>query len=159
MSGAEWIAIIGGATGFIGGLLGCCGLVIAWKKLGKIAENQRMDILKVVLEIESQINDRKVEFDKSAKNLRETASSGQNNEEKMEIDKDYFLAMKEGYFNALDRLCFCIRNKYILEADWEKEYRNMLRDTINKYKDDFGVDSPHKNMIKLNDEWQDSIVK
>lgn len=166
----EWINIIGGIAG-IGALF------VAWKQLSKIAknqeiatktqqiaekqlikiaENQRMDILKVVLEIESRINERKVEFDKSATNLRKTSYSNPD-DKRIEIDKDYFLAMKESYFNALDRLCFCIRSEYIPERDWQGEYRNMLRDTISKYKDDFGENSPYRNMIELNRKWQDSV--
>lgn len=175
MSGAEWIAIIGGICG-IG------GLGVAWKQLSKIAknqeiatqtqeiakeqlakiaenqdialQNQKVDILKVVLEIESQISQRSVEMNK--------AGIDYLSEQGNKIKKDYFLAMKENYFNALDRLCFCIRKGYIPEKEWEREYRNMIKSVIAKkeFKDDFDPNnSPYKNMIKLNDEWQDSIVK
>lgn len=137
MSGAEWIAIIGGITGLVGGCSGIYGLF----------RTKSLDVLKLVLELESQINQREIEFNKA------TACDKSD---------DYYLAMKEGYFNALDRLCFCIRKGYIPKKEWEREYRNMIKSVIAKkeFKDDFDPNSsPYKNMIKLNDEWQDSIVK
>lgn len=157
----EWINIIGGAIGLIGGLCGIGGLVVAYKQLRKIAENQniamqnqKMDILKVVLEIESQISQRSVEMSRASVDYL-TDTNDKNKEA-------YFLAMKENYFNALDRLCFCIRKGYIPEKEWEREYRNMIQNTIAKeeFKDDFNPNtSPYKNIIKLNDRLQDSVIE
>ena len=171
----EWINVIGGIAG-IG------ALCVAWKQLSKIAknqeiatqtqeiakeqlekiaenqniamQNQKMDILKVVLEIEAQISQRSVEMNKAGMDYL----ANQNDENK----KTYFLAMKENYFNALDRLCFCIRKGYIPEKEWEREYRNMIQKTIAKeeFKDDFNPNtSPYKNIIKLNDRLQDSGIE
>ena len=56
----------------------------------------------------------------------------------------------------MDRLCYCIDRKYIEDKDWRAEYRNLLKDTIDNYPDDFNAASPYKNLLKINQEWQTS---
>ncbi len=129
--------------------------------LEKIAENQniamqnqKMDILKVVLEIETQLIQRSIKMNKAG--MEYLGNSDSKNKEA------YFLAMKENYLNALDRLCFCIRKGYIPEKEWEREYRNIINNTVGKeeFKKDFGpITSPYKNIIKLNDRLQDSTIE
>lgn len=153
MSNAECIAILGGIVGIIGGLGGIGGLIVAWQKLAKIAENQRTDILKVVLEIESQINERKAEFDKINKQVRELDLSNPSKEQQ-EILSDYWETARENYFNALDRLCFCIDKEYIPERHWKDEYRDMIVGTIKDNERYFGAGSPYKNMLNINNKWR-----
>lgn len=125
MSIVEFVSVAGGICG-IGGLL------VAWTQLSKIAENQRMDILKVVLEID----------------LSESSKKQQN------ILSDYWETARENYFNALDRLCFCIDKEYIPERDWKDEYRDMIVGTIKDNERYFGAGSPYKNMLNINDKWR-----
>ena len=153
MSNTEFIAILGGIIGIIGGVGGIGGLIVAWKKLSKIAENQKTDILKVVLEIESQINERKAEFYKVNKQVMELDLSNPSKEQQ-KILSDYWEATRENYFNALDRLCFCIDKEYIPERDWKDEYRDMIIGTIKDYEKYFGAGSPYKNMLKINEKWR-----
>lgn len=136
------------------------GILIAWRQLGKIQDqlkiavsNQKVDSLKIVLEIETQMNSRKLEFDKASKQVRE-ASLNKDTDEKMDILKDYFHATKESYFNSLDRLCYCIDKNYIDDKDWKSEYRNMLHETIVEYTDDFNEASPYNNIKNINRKWQ-----
>lgn len=136
------------------------GLLLAWRQLGKIQDqikiavnNQKVDSLKVVLEIETQMNQRKLEFDKASREVREVHLE-KYSDDKMDILNDYFHTTKENYFNALDRLCYCIDKKYIDDKDWKTEYRNMLRDTIKIYEDDFNEASPYNNIKKINRKWQ-----
>jgi len=136
------------------------GILIAWRQLGKIQNqleiavgNQKVDSLKIVLEIETQMNSRKLEFDKASKQVRE-ASLNKDTDEKMDILKDYFHATKESYFNSLDRLCYCIDKNYIDDKDWKSEYRNMLHETIATYTDDFNEASPYNNIKNINRKWQ-----
>ena len=82
------------------------GLKIAKKQLIQIGkeikiavENKRTDSLRIVLEIETQMNSRKLEFDKASKEVRE-AKLNSASEDKMDILKDYFEAVKENYFNS-----------------------------------------------------------
>ncbi len=108
-----------------------------------------------MLEIETQMNTRKLEFDKAAKSIREANVKGELDDRK-EILTDYFNATKENYFNALDRLCYCIEKEYISDKDWRAEYRNLIHDVIVNYEEDFGEASPYSNTKKINIKWQQS---
>ncbi len=138
------------------------GSWIAYNQLSKInqqiaiaIQNQKIDRLKIVLEIETQMNSRKLEFDKAAKSIREANVKGELDDIK-EILTDYFNATKENYFNALDRLCYCIEKEYISDKDWRAEYRNLIHDVIVNYEEDFGEASPYSNTKKINIKWQQS---
>ena len=144
----------------ISAIVSLLALVIAMKHLKNISnevriatENQKTDSLKVVLEIESQLNSRKLEFDKAPRYIRLEHEKNKDNNIS-EVHSDYFDATKESYFNALDRLCFCIDKKYIDDKDWRVEYRNMLRDVISAFPDDFAESSPYSNIKKINSLWQ-----
>ena len=136
------------------------GLKIAKKQLIQIGkeikiavENKRTDSLRIVLEIETQMNSRKLEFDKASKEVRE-AQLNSASEDKMDILKDYFEAVKENYFNSLDRLCFCMLKNYLSDKDWKTEYRNLIHDTIASYEEDFSTASPYRNIKAINEKWQ-----
>jgi hypothetical protein len=148
---AEWIACIISA-----GTLG-----VAWWQLGKInkqiklgVENQRQETLRIVLEIEGQINSRKLELDKSAKSIIESKESGN----KILVSQLFYLgSAQESFLNSIDRLCFCILKEYIPDKDWKSEYRNLIYDTTRdeNFSAYFGAASPYRNIIKLNNKWQD----
>lgn len=138
------------------------GLRIAKNQLNQIkeelkiaAENKRTDSLRIVLEIETQMNSRKLEFDKASREIRE-AESINASDEKMEILNDYFESVKENYFNSLDRLCFCIRKDYLCDKDWKTEYQNLIHDVVVNYEEDFNEGSPYRNIKAINNKWQDS---
>ena len=121
-------------------------------------KNHRIECLKVVLDIETEMNARKLEFDKTSKEVRLlniTFDENENNRgKKIEILGNYFETTKENYFNSLDRLCYCIDKKYLADKDWRSEYRNMLRDTIEAFPDDFNAASAYRNIKKINELWQ-----
>lgn len=144
-------------------VIAAVGAWIAYSQLRKIndqisiaVKNQRMDSLKIVLEIETQMNSRKLEFDKAAKSVREADNKNALDEDALDILRDYFNATKESYLNALDRLCYCIEKDYISDKDWRTEYRNLVRDIISAYEEDFGEASPYNNIKKINKKWQQS---
>ena len=123
------------------------------KNLNISVKNQKLDHLKVVLEIETQMNSRKLEFDKASRSVRE-ADIDNVAENKIEILSDYFESAKESYFNSLDRLCFCIDKKYIEDKDWRVEYRNAIQNVIANFPDDFNEASSYKNIKNVNKLWQ-----
>lgn len=119
-------------------------------------KNHRIECLKVVLDIETEMNSRKLEFDKTSKEIRLLHFSNPGDDERKNILSSYFETTKENYFNSLDRLCYCIDKKYLADKDWRSEYRNMLKETIDVFHDDFGVSSPYRNIKKINELWQSS---
>ncbi|MGF1803692.1 hypothetical protein L4C31_00340 [Aliivibrio sifiae] len=136
------------------------GAFIAYSQLKKInvqiglaVNNQRMDSVRIVLEIETQMNSRNLEFNKAAKLVREVEESDDN---ALNIAKDYFNTTKESYFNVLDRLCYCIDKGYISDKDWRTEYRNLVHDIVSNYEEDFAEASPYHNIKNINKKWQQS---
>jgi len=134
---------------------------IAWRELGKInkqmefaVKNQKQESLRIVLEIESQMNSRKLECNKAAKLIREAkeANPGVPIPESL---LDYLETTEESFLNSIDRLCFCILKEYIIDKDWKCEYRNLIRDTIKDFPESFTEASPYRNIINLNRKWQD----
>lgn len=118
-------------------------------------ENQRRDSLKIVLEIESQMASRKVEFDKIAREIKEYNLTQDILEERVDILSEFFDTAKENYFNSIDRLCYCINKNYLDDRDWKVEYRNVLRDLVTNYENDFNAATPYRNIKKINEKWQD----
>ena len=138
------------------------GSIIAYSQLKKInkqlaisVSNQKLDSLKVVLEIETQLNSRKLELDKSTKLIME-ADLKKVSDDEMNILRDYFNSINESYLNAFDRLCFCIEKEYINDKDWRVEYRQALLDVIKSNEEFFKEGSPYHNMKNLNKKWQES---
>ncbi|QNM90631.1 hypothetical protein HOO34_02555 [Aliarcobacter cryaerophilus] len=146
------------STSFIS-LLGFCIAITQLYNLNKqfkiSVENQRRDSLKIVLEIESQMASRKVEFDKIAREIKEYNLNKDISEEKVNILIEYFDTAKENYFNSIDRLCYCINKNYLDDRDWKVEYRNVLKDLVTNYEDDFNAATPYRNIKKINEKWQD----
>ena len=98
------------------------------KQITLAVNNQTRESLKIVLEIETQLNARKLEFDKANKSFLE--SKDDNERESISVFID---TTKESYFNALDRLCFCIQKGYVDENEYRPEYRDMIKDTVKQY--------------------------
>ncbi len=108
-----------------------------------------------VLEIETQMNERKVHFDECSAKIRQ----GQLDKiqiETMNILVALYESAKENYFNSLDRLSFCILKEYLKDKDWRTEYRNAIHQVIVQFPDDFNAASPFRNIKKLDDKWQSS---
>lgn len=153
----EMIAALGAVVGSAAAI---ASVVVAFwqldnlrKTIQQTAQSQRIDALKVVLEIETQMNERKMHFDRVSREIREKDAAGAPAGE-MAILGDFFETAKESYFNALDRLCFCMEKKYLDERDWRAEYRNLVRQTIAAYEGDFGAASPYRHIISINTLWQ-----
>lgn len=141
-------------------IISAIGLPIAFMQIYNLKqqvkiqkENQRTDSLKVVLEIETQITAMKMEFDKTSRQIREKEDILSDNQR--EVLSEFFDTAKENYFNALDRLCFCFEKNYVDEKDWRVEYRNVLKDTIDTYPDDFNEASPYRHIKNINRKWQE----
>ncbi len=62
---------------------------------------------------------------------------------------------KESYFNAMDRLCFCIQKGYVDENEYRPEYRDMIKDTVKSFESDFRPGSPYNHIKQINDKWRE----
>lgn len=129
------------------------------KQLKGLSDNQKNSTLMTVLELESELNKRKENFDKVNFELREynleiDESKKTLNKDLLEIFKDKIDVAKENYLNSLDRLSYCILHEYLSDRDWRTEYRDTIFEAVDNYKDCFGVSSRYRNTIKIYDKWK-----
>lgn len=120
------------------------------KQITLAVNNQTRESLKIVLEIETQLNARKLEFDKANKSFLESKDDNER-----ECISAFIDTTKESYFNALDRLCFCIQKGYVDENEYRPEYRDMIKDTVKQYESDFGPGSAYNHIKQINEKWKE----
>jgi hypothetical protein len=130
------------------------GLDLTRQELILNRQELKMASLMAVLEIETQMNERKVHFDKCSAEVR-MARHRDEPEAAIRIHAALFSSAKENYFNALDRLCFCILKDYLIDKDWRAEYRNAVQNVITTHPDDFNEASQFRNIKNLNKKWQE----
>lgn len=147
---AEWLSAWGTVFGAIAA---SAAVVVAAVQLPGIRKGLALNSIMMVLEIETQMNERKMYYDECSTKVRLGA---QRNEptEVLEIRGELLKAAKENYFNSLDRLCYCILRDYLEDKDWRAEYRTALNNAIITFPNDFLEGSPFRNMKKLNALWQ-----
>ena len=92
-------------------------VVIAWRQLYLLRKSNE---IQTVLELESQLNERKVAFSKATIDRKRIDTQTAINNA-TGILSEMFDNAKENYFNVLDRLCFCILKGYLKERDWKAE--------------------------------------
>lgn len=129
------------------------------KQLKGLSENQKNSTLMTVLELESELNKRKENFDKVNFELREYNLEIENSKKKLskellEIYKDKIDVAKENYLNSLDRLSYCILHDYLSDRDWRTEYRDTIFEAVDNYKENYDVSSRYRNTIKIYDKWK-----
>lgn len=107
-----------------------------------------------LLEVENQINTRKSELDKVIYEINKNIHKNRISKKQLKNFENYLNACKENYYNSLDRLCFAILKEYLKEDDLMGEYKTLLKETITNDEESFSVQTPYKNIIKLNNKWQ-----
>lgn len=61
----------------------------------------------------------------------------------------------EQYLNNSDRLCSYIIRGYIDEEYYREDFRNWLTEMVRDYKERFGPDSRHRNILHVHHAWAD----
>jgi hypothetical protein len=128
-------------------------------QLKKLSENQKNNNLMTVLELESEMNKRKENYDKAnfefrEKNVEFEKENVEWNSDLIDIYNEKIGVAKENYFNSLDRLSYCILHNYLSDKDWRTEYRDTIFDAVDNNENCFGVSSRYRNIIKIYDKWK-----
>lgn len=147
---AEFITAAGTVLAAIAAVV---GVAVAWVQLRGIKQSLNMSSLMAVLEIETQMNERKVHFDQCSAAVKQGRLDALSNDA-MLIRASLFESAKENYFNAMDRLCYCILRGYLEDKDWRAEYRDAIHNVIKGFPDNFNEASPFRNIKQLNSKWQ-----
>ncbi|MCG8883981.1 hypothetical protein G1L02_12545 [Tenacibaculum finnmarkense] len=129
------------------------------KQLKGLSDNQKNSTLMTVLELESELNKRKENFDKSNFELREynleiETSNKELNKDLLDIYADKIEVSMENYLNSLDRLSYCILHNYLSDRDWRTEYRDTIFDAVDNYNEKFGVSTRYRNTVKIYEKWK-----
>lgn len=140
-------------------LVGILAGWIAWLQLGKIINNQKVYAVKLVLELENRVNKYKSVLDSKNFKIKEILDKSKKNEKSLEILTQARNIAKEDYFNALDRLCFCLVKGYLPEAEWKIEYKDMIINVVEKNADMFALNSPHTNIKKVYEKLKNNWYK
>lgn len=131
--------------------------LVAWRQLGGLNESAktnnellRINGLLAVLQLESEMNDRKETFDAAALAVREAHA---HNRPIDDLLQTRLTTARENYFNAVDRMAYIILHKYLEERDWKAEYRTYLSNIVNESIDCFQANTPYRNILDLNNKW------
>lgn len=146
--------MVGAVGGVLAALAAGAGVAVAWYQLNNLNKALRMSGLMAVLQLESELNARKEKVDELSAKIRELGLAGEKKHELLVIVTDQYKGILENYFNAADRLAFCILKEYVPQKDWKAEYREYFNNIIKGHEGRFGPASPYKNVIDLNNRWQ-----
>ena len=152
----DWIiAICAIATVFIG----IFTLYQLYFQLKNLNNSLRISTLSTLIDLENEIIRRKENLD-----IVNNEISYYYNNLKQDLPDEKNLNMLitressalENYLNSMDRLSFCILNKYFLDKDWRCEYRDVIFEIVDKRQDQFGVSTKYRNIKKLYYNWKDN---
>lgn len=121
---------------------------LAFSQLKNLIRNNS---LKTILDLETELNNRKSTIDEITSKIRVASVSNQDN--CIEIFLDDLEAAKENYFNVLDRLCYCILKNHLKDRDWKSEYNDLIKDTVRSNESYFGIGTYFKSIKKLYEKW------
>jgi hypothetical protein len=129
------------------------------KQLKGLSENQKNSTLVTVLQLESELNKRKENYDKAnfefrEYNLKIEKSKKKLNKDLLGIYADKINTAKENYLNSLDRLSYCIIHEYLSDKDWRTEYREIIFLAVDNNEESFGVTSRYRNTKNIYNKWK-----
>ena len=160
----DWIIAI---SSLVTGSVGLMGIFIALyqifqiklqleygnKELKNTTSQLKNTTLTNVLSLEAEMNDRKEKVDTINNEIEKLNLNGELTEERKEIYLKFLNVAIENWLNSIDRLCFCIKNDYLIEKDWKAEYRDYVIDVVKTFEEKFGASSKYKNILDINNKW------
>ncbi|HDG7849619.1 hypothetical protein [Klebsiella pneumoniae] len=135
-------------------------IIALWMLMGvkgqikEAIESNKINKLNSLLALESQIAARRQELSSAGIAIGEFANLPQD--EKYDAAALRFNEAIQMYLNALDRLCFCIKQNYLDEAEMKAEYRELITLAVRDHEDKFGASTPYRNIKKIYDKWVES---
>lgn len=148
MEAATWVAAL--AT-FVMAVVAVIALIVAWRQLTNLGNTLRLNSLSAVLQIEADMNARKERVDE----VTEKICSGEGTDaNRTDVLQDALDSRLENWFNAVDRLAFCVLREYVPEKDWCVEYRDYISNIVIHHAKFFLPGSRYRNIIDLNNRWQ-----
>jgi len=151
MEAAAWVGAIGS---FIAGIAAAAAVAVAQNQLKNLNRSLRHSTVVSVVQLETEMNSRKLACDAAAKELRFLIDSTDSSPIKIEATMDYLQGCKESWYNAVDRLAFFIIHKYVKEREMRPEYEPYLRSVVAEAAELFTNESPYQNIVTLAKRWK-----
>lgn len=129
-------------------------LLVAWWQLRNLNKTLRVNSLTARLQVEAEINARKEKVDEVTEETVRLDKKSTTYERDRDIIKAKLNSRLENWFNAVDRLAFCILKNFVPEKDWRAEYRDYLAGIIAQHPDFFSAASRYRNILDLHHDWQ-----
>lgn len=146
---ATWIGVIAGCVVAITAVV---ALAVAWRQLINLGSTLKISSLNTILDIEAQMNARKEKVDTRVEDIQRAGVT--LSKEQAKLEQDALDSRLENWFNAVDRLAFCVLRNLVPEKDWRVEYRDYINNIVVHHNKSFQVGSRYRNILDLNSKWQ-----
>lgn len=124
-------------------------------QVNQAVKSNAISQLNALLALEGQIVERRKNLGEVGIELAELSGNDDVSESKVTALKLRFDEAKQMYLNALDRLCFCVKKELLNSDDMRLEYRDIINRAVSDFKEDFGLDTPYRNIKKIYEIWAD----
>lgn len=138
---------------FVAAMAACAAVWVAYKQLDNLNTTLRMNGLMTVLQIEAEMNARKLRVDELVFEIRKEEIKSNSKKDLIEILGDQLKGCLENWFNSADRFAFCILKGYLPEADWKVEYRHYFATLVQNHEEHFRANTIYHNIVDLNAKW------
>jgi len=125
------------------------GISFTIYEICQIKEQLKNSTLINIFTLETDICSQKEKVDKVSLEIQAKAINlgDKYTKELARIDQESLNSVIENWFNSVERLCFCIKRKYIKERDWKTLYRDYIKDIVDKHVDKFGANTIYANVL------------
>jgi len=135
-------------------------VVVASKQLGGLRREAKRNNFLLLLQLEAEMNNRKVRVDEAAALLLQIADPDNMPEpRKLESAVNLLNSAIENWLNCADRLAFCILKKHLREKDYRSEYTPYYSKLVAANPTYFEGDSVYDNIVALCKRWGIELPK
>ena len=152
---ASWPASYGDLPTWLASITATIAIVFGYKQLKQLNTSLRLSSLAVYLQIENEMNSRKMKMLECAEKLN-LASELKTKEKRVAHLRNQLEAYLCLYLNGVDRLAFCIRHEYIPETEAYDDYRPYFIEVVTSYPAYFGTDTKYHHVKLIHEKWNTS---
>ena len=158
MTGADWYTALSAwstlaatIVQFVALFVAILVLVFTYHQVRGVKDTLQLTALSGIVQLETYISDRKAKLDEAS-----TEGPPEKTAAHYQAAKNTAL---ENWLNAVDRLCFVIRQGYWPNVDWATEYEDYLRGIVHAYPDFVNDTKAYPNLLVLYKQWQERKPK
>lgn len=149
------INCLGAVGSFLSGICAVVLIFVAYKQLAGLKNSIDSQNLMVSFNIECELTKLKQKVASLSLDMEKI------NDNSVLVFDGYRREALEDFYNLFDSLCYRILCGFLDEKLFKTQYQEMLSNVITGGKKFgfFELDTPYKNMLKLNNKWQPFLTK